>query len=214
MNDVVVLRGLTSTEGARAPGLNGIRFLAGAALHVQNCLIRNFKNNSAGNANGIIFASSTLNSKLFVSDTILSNNGVAAIGGGILIKSTAAVSVTISNTKVVNNVSGITADLTGGSVSGIVRDTVVAGNSQAGIAIFGAASGNLLIDRVATTNNGTFGLRADGGSSALLVTNSTITRNATGLSTVNGASILSFKTNNLFNNTSDGTFTPPTLSQF
>jgi predicted lipoprotein with Yx(FWY)xxD motif len=30
---------------------------------------------------------------------------------------------------------------------------------------------------------------------------------------LNGASILSFKTNNLFNNTSDGTFTPPTLSQ-
>jgi hypothetical protein len=36
-NDVVVLRGLDIDGGPpTSPGLNGIRFLAGAALHVQN----------------------------------------------------------------------------------------------------------------------------------------------------------------------------------
>jgi Right handed beta helix region len=213
-NDVVVLRGLDIDGGPpTSPGLNGIRFLAGAALHVQNWLIRNFKANSAGNANGILFASSTPNSKLFVSNTTITNNGTGAIGGGILVKPTAAVSVQINNVEVENNASGITADFTGGSVTGVVRNTVAAGNALTGISIFGASGGNLLIDTVATVSNGTVGLRAEGGSSALLVTNTTITKNGTGLSVVNGASILSFKTNNLFNNTSDGSFTPSVLQQ-
>jgi hypothetical protein len=158
-NDVVVLRGLDIDGGTpTGPGLNGIRFLAGAALHVQNCLIRNFKANSAGNANGILFASSTLNSKLFVSNTFITNNGTGAIGAGILVKPTGAVSVLINNVEVENNTSGITADLTGGGVTGVVRNTVVAGNAQTGISIIGSQGGNLLIDTVATVSNGTAGL--------------------------------------------------------
>jgi hypothetical protein len=49
--DVVVLRGL-NINGAFA-GRAGIRFLSGAALHVENCQIRNFTGIS--DASGIVF---------------------------------------------------------------------------------------------------------------------------------------------------------------
>src|SRR5882757_8205529 len=39
VNDVVILRGLDIIGTAVTPGLNGIRFLAGAALHVEKCTI-------------------------------------------------------------------------------------------------------------------------------------------------------------------------------
>jgi hypothetical protein len=212
VNDVVVLRGLDIDGGPPiSPGLNGIRFLAGGALHVQNCLIRNFKSAAVGNGNGIIFAPTTA-AKLFVSNTVITNNGTGAANGGILIKPTAASSVMLNRVQVQGNTGGILVDLTSASVTGVVRETVVVGKTQTGISIFGPGGGNLLIDTTATVSNA-IGLRADGGSSALLVTNTTITRNGTGLSTVNGASIFSFKTNNVFNNTVDGAFTPSTLSQ-
>ncbi len=64
VNDRVVLRGL-DIEGL-GTGLNGIRFLAGASLHVQKCMIRNFRG-AAPNGNGISFAPSGT-SELFVDD--------------------------------------------------------------------------------------------------------------------------------------------------
>src|SRR6185437_968742 len=50
-NDVVYIRNV-SINGA-GTGLNGIRFLAGKALHVENCNIYGIGNNTAGNGNGI-----------------------------------------------------------------------------------------------------------------------------------------------------------------
>ena len=52
--DVIVLRGL-DIDGL-GTGLNGIRFLAGGALHVQNCQIRNFR--EAAPATGMASSSS------------------------------------------------------------------------------------------------------------------------------------------------------------
>src|SRR5919108_511573 len=52
--DVVNIRGVIIDGGpATFPGLNGIRFLAGAALHVQNCVIKNFKG-GAPNGFGVL----------------------------------------------------------------------------------------------------------------------------------------------------------------
>jgi hypothetical protein len=48
---------------------------------------------------------------------------------------------------------------------------------------------------------------------AVLVANSTITLNIIGVATANGGSVLSFKTNNLSNNATDGAFTASTLQQ-
>ena len=41
-NDVVTLRGLDLIGTVSTPALNGIRFIAGSALHVEKCSIREF----------------------------------------------------------------------------------------------------------------------------------------------------------------------------
>src|SRR3712207_4704277 len=64
--DVVVLRGI-DIFGVSPPS-NGIRFVAGGALHVQNCRIKRF---NAATSVGISFAPSG-SAKLFVSDTEIS----------------------------------------------------------------------------------------------------------------------------------------------
>ena len=65
--DVVTLRNLR-IDGI-GTGLNGIRYLSGAALHVQNCNIFEFTQD------GINVATTAANAGLFVNDTFLTNNG-------------------------------------------------------------------------------------------------------------------------------------------
>jgi hypothetical protein len=78
--DVVTLRNLriNGINGTAAGGLNGIRYLSGGALHVQDCNIFGFTQD------GINVATSA-NSALFVNNTFLINNGngiqVAPSGG-------------------------------------------------------------------------------------------------------------------------------------
>jgi hypothetical protein len=78
--DVVTLRNLriNGINGTAAGGLNGVRYLSGGALHVQDCNIFGFTQD------GINVATSA-NSALFVNNTFLINNGngiqVAPSGG-------------------------------------------------------------------------------------------------------------------------------------
>jgi hypothetical protein len=65
--DVVTLRNLRIN--GIGSGLNGIRYLAGAALHVENCNIFGFTQD------GINVATTAANASLFVNDTFLTNNG-------------------------------------------------------------------------------------------------------------------------------------------
>src|SRR3569623_1628780 len=82
--DVVVLRGL-DVFGVSPPS-NGIRFIAGAALIIEDCVIRRF---NAANSNGISFQPSGA-SKLYVSNSLIADNGNGATGGGILVQPTGA----------------------------------------------------------------------------------------------------------------------------
>jgi parallel beta helix pectate lyase-like protein len=77
---VVTLRNLriNGIDGTGQGGLNGIRYLSGAALHVENCNIFGFTQD------GINVVTSAA-SALFVTDTFLTNNG-----NGIHIAPTAA----------------------------------------------------------------------------------------------------------------------------
>lgn len=74
-HDVVNLRGLT-IEG-EGGGNQGIFFESGGALHVQNCVIRDFVNDG-------IYATETGTSDIHVTDTIISNNrnGIVIQPGG------------------------------------------------------------------------------------------------------------------------------------
>jgi Right handed beta helix region len=67
--DVVILRNLSinGIRGTAVGGLNGIRYISGAALHIENCHIFGFT------ADGINVSTSTPGA-LFVTDTFLDNN--------------------------------------------------------------------------------------------------------------------------------------------
>jgi hypothetical protein len=69
--DVVTLRNLriNGIVGTGSGGLNGIRYLSGAALHVEDCYIFGFTQD------GINVATSAANASLFVNNTFLTNNG-------------------------------------------------------------------------------------------------------------------------------------------
>src|SRR3954469_17857560 len=67
--DVVVLRGL-DIFGVNPPS-NGVRFIAGGALHIEDCVIRRF---NAASSFGISFQPSGA-SKLFVTNTTITQNG-------------------------------------------------------------------------------------------------------------------------------------------
>ncbi|MBA1143317.1 right-handed parallel beta-helix repeat-containing protein [Mesorhizobium neociceri] len=213
--DVVVLRGLDIDTATASPGINGIRFLAGAALHIEDCVIRG-SSAAAPNGNGVFFAPSGT-SELYITNSFITDNGT----DGVHIQPTGAgvAKVIIDNSTIENNnLAGVKADgtsNTGGSNTTIV-DSSVSGNTNAGISILNPVGGpaiNIMVDGVAVANNGAAGgLRVDGANATIRVGRSTISGNTTGTAIVNGGVISSYGTNQLNGNTADGP-NPPTIAQ-
>lgn len=197
--DVINLRGLI-IEGAVA-GTAGIRFESGAALHVQNSVIRGFQSNAADTGYGIQFIT-TGTSDLFVSDTLIADNGAIVgnlhIGGGIwIVPNGGSARVALDRVHVEKNIVGINADSRSASAIAVtVWDSVVAGNMDAGIVVTSKGHPNtVVIDRSAVVNNYDVGIQSDGTGSTVYVGNSTISGNATGLRAVN-AGVLTSQMNN------------------
>src|ERR1043166_2518850 len=113
----------------------GIQFSNGAALFVENCVIQNF---NFANPTAIRFVPASVTARLNVSNSVISNNGTAAGGGGILIlpSGSGSARVVLDLVTLENNTHGIVADGTGstGPIIVQVRDSVVAGGIGNGIA--------------------------------------------------------------------------------
>jgi hypothetical protein len=195
--DVVVLRNL-QINGITT-GLNGIRFLAGAALHVENCTINGFKAATVNNGHGITFTPSGA-SQLFVKDTAIQNNGTAANGGGILIKPGVAGSARawLDNVRMEQNVFGLKVQ---DNSTVTLRNSVAAGNAFSGITATSAGGAvNLFIDGSASVNND-IGIQSNGSVATVRVSHSTVTGNATSLQSTASGAILSYDNNNIDGNT-------------
>ena len=202
--DVVVLRGLDIEGGVL--GNTGVEFLSGAALHIENCRIRDF------DSWGILFQPGAA-AELYVTGATISHNGVGS-GGGMLVRAPvlATSKVTINQSNVQNNFFGIKADGTGGGggvINMTIRDTASVGNSSNGIVgtmSAGQAAIVMMIDRSTSSHNAAgFGIIADGPSTFINVGNSSIAGNANGVGASNGGTLRSFKTNQIRGNSSDGT---------
>ena len=198
-NDGVVLRGL-DFEGL-GTGLAGIRFLAGASLHVENCTINNF--NGAGAGLGIDFAPSGA-SQLYVVDTVIRNNRTATTGGGIVIRPSGAgsASVVLDNVRVERSLFGLKVQ----SASKVaVSHSVFSGNVNNGI-IGVISAGPLQVDIHGSeiSNNGAFGVLSSGAGAVVRIGGSQVTGNGTGLGFSSGGSLLSYSTNQVAGNTTDG----------
>ncbi len=202
---IVIIRNLT-IAGA-STGLVGINFVNGTDLYVHNVVIKDF---NSGAAQGIRFAPTAgALSRLFVSDSLITNNGLGANGGGIVVEPTGSVSarVVLDRVRVEGNTTGILS-LGGGSAPIIVqiRDSVAAGNSSHGmsaVSTTGALSA-LVIDRTSATLNLGDGIRAQGTGALVHVGTSTVIGNVGGLIAVSGGSILSYQDNKASGNGADG----------
>ncbi len=145
-----------------------------------------------------------------MSDTVLTNNGLGAAGGGVQVRPTGAATAVVQLTRVQanGNVFGVAADGSGGTgaINVHMFKSAANGNSQTGIlATSGATAVNFMVADSSASYN-TTGVAASGAGATLRVGGSSITGNSTGVS---GASALSYLNNQLNGNAGGEAFGGP-----
>ncbi|WP_245323724.1 hypothetical protein [Bradyrhizobium stylosanthis] len=143
--DHIVLRGL-DIDGA-GTGIKGVNILQAASVVIEHSFIRNF--NSAGGA-GVSFTPSNANALLLIRDSLVSHNGSAADGNGVLIQPSGAGSakVLINNTSINRNFLGLNAQ---GSSNVQVNNSDISESAGSGVGQGGAAT--IRIGRSMIVNN-------------------------------------------------------------
>jgi hypothetical protein len=180
--DFVVLRGL-DFDGT-GTGLSGISIVSAATVYVQKSAIRNFR---AGGS-GITLAPNSISTRLFVSDTFIAF-------------------AVITNTRVDANTSGVRADATAvstGAAKVTVVESSISGNANDGATAIAAGVGGgstMMINKSVMAYNTSTGVVANG--ALVLLGDSVVTGNATGLSSTNGATLNTYKNNSINGNTND-----------
>ncbi|HEX2271700.1 MAG TPA: hypothetical protein VHH35_19290, partial [Pyrinomonadaceae bacterium] len=146
-NDVVYIRNV-SINGA-GTGLNGIRYLAGKALHVENCNISGQGNNTAGNGNGILVNLTATGGGLFVKDT---NIKTCAVSGISVATSTGFVAGVLDNIRLEALPTGL---LIGNNAFVSVRNSLINLSTSIGVSITGSGTPTGSFDNVMINNNPT-----------------------------------------------------------
>jgi hypothetical protein len=192
----VNIRGV-SLNGVSVSGATGIQFNAGASLHVQNSVIRNFAND------GILFAPSAA-SQLLVSNTLAADNGGS--GFRIFPSGTAAMTVVLDHVAADHNaINGIFVDSsTAQTLNVTVSDSVSASNAQDGMFVFANGPSTIInvLARNSTFAHNVFdGVQAVGPGATVRLTRSTITANGVGWGAGSSATVSSYADNNIDGNT-------------
>jgi hypothetical protein len=142
-------------------------------------------------------------------DSIMDHNGISTTtGGGIVVVPGAAGSanVQITNTKLADNSVGMNLFSSGGMLVA-VQGGMVATNDGDGIHAVATAVLNLTTTSTSIVNNFGAGLVASGAAATVRIGGATISGNVTGVSFA-GATMQSFKNNQIAGNNSDGTPIP------
>jgi hypothetical protein len=192
--DVVNLRHL-EFDGF-GTGINGIRFLSGKALLVDNCLIYGFT------TRGIDVALAATAS-VDVKDTTITNIG----GAGIRATTTAGAVVLSADHVNVSRVGSNGVEVAGGGV-GTVSNSVSFVNA-AGVAA--TAAGAVLNVSNSVLANNSVGANATVSGASIGLDNNAIYDNTTGVNVVAGASFVSANNNKFNNNTSNGALPTSTM---
>jgi hypothetical protein len=197
-DDVVVLRNLNIQGG----GQQGIRFLQGGKLYVEDCRIFGFQQR------GIDFQPNG-KSELFVKDSIIRNNGAA----GILVQPTAGsfARVTIDHTRLDGNQNGLSV-LDDSMVT--IRDSIMSNSGINGVVLLTAAATGpqVNVENCLIFNNAATGIKVTGNKAKVRVSGSTVTGNDTGLSVAAGGTIDSYGNNKVDGNiTTNGVPNNPIL---
>jgi len=191
---VVVLRNLQISRAGLGTANRGIELVRVGALHIESCVVSGFSD--TGIYAGPPFINSDFKgARLLVKDTVARDNGT-----GIYLTSVFA---SIDRTRIENNLTGVGVQV---QARVTLRDSVLAGNADYGLATQGPST-VVSVENCVVTNNG-IGIRASGSFtfSSVIVSHTMIASNTTGLS-ANGGTIKSFGNNRLANNNTDGAFT-------
>ena len=198
--DVVRLRNF-SIDGSTT-GVDGIRFLAGGTLIVENVRINDVS------ADGIKFSPSG-NSRLVVTDTHIGNAAGSAIHSIPGAVGTAVVSV--QNVRVYASGFGIKAEDRTNQMS--VRDSFIGNNLNSGVqAQSTSAVVSMNVDNCHISNNGlgnagAAGIKAKGAAATINISENLVTGNPNGLGPETGGAIVSFGSNRVVFNTVNGNAT-------
>ncbi|WP_202845531.1 hypothetical protein [Luteimonas saliphila] len=212
----VVLRGLDiDGSPATSPGLNGIRFIQGASLLVEDSTIRDFKG-GAPYGNGIQINHASGIAKIHIVDSSISGNGSGTAGAGIQISPTgsAGANVTITGTVLTGNTVGIRADSAGttGQIHVTAAGSTMSGAPYHGVVALGSGGQvRMMLNDVVVANNAGEGVRSVGTNAAIRIGSSVVTANGTGLVVASGGQILSYGNNQINGNTVDGAATAAAL---
>lgn len=187
--------GLTPT-----PGLNGVQFLSGQGLHVENCDIFGFTQNAI-NIN--VNTASPVN--VFVTDTRVSTSFVGINAHNA---STGKVSLSIQRTTITQSGTGVKIDGTGGAaaIAAALSDAMIAGNNVGVSSVSGPGNAGMVVTRSSIVNNTTSGASATG-AGGILFSNTVIFGNGTGLAASAGGSLGTYQNNSVDANTTNGAFT-------
>jgi hypothetical protein len=189
--DVIILRNLRING---AGGATGVQINTAAKVIIEKCDIFGFATAAVNVTPSVV---TTVNVK--IQETTLNNNQA-----GVLSKPTngATVNMSIDHSWIDANVGGaMKIDGTGGGPSNVsVNDTSLSLNGGAGTNGVSGASGNVAIDlmRDTITKNGGAGVQANatsGGTASVTVGDSILSNNASAWQALGGASLLSYKNN-------------------
>jgi hypothetical protein len=202
-NRHVVLRNLLIDGSGTTLGLNGIRFLSGDSLLVEDCYIK------SQSGSGIAFEPNSTAS-LTVRDTSIT----LATTNGILSKPSggAIARVSVTNTVLNRNGVGFRGE---DNTNAAIFETTASNNTSHGIFSFSAAgSTTLFVDSSIVSNNTGNGLRSEGGNSAMRVSNTSVMSNiSTGVFSTSSGQLISYQNNRVFPAQVGGGFTSTLVQQ-
>ncbi len=188
VNDTVNIRNL-SINGI-GTGLNGIRFLAGRTLNVENCVIANVTTHG-------IDVSMTTAGEVLVKDTQIRNCGNSGISSTTT--SGTPLQISLENVKIQRCATGLNA-LNGTRAT--MRNCTITHNTTGLIAT--SATGNSQVNCESNVfSSNTTAIQSGTGAVTVRISNNFIVGNGTGLF-VNGGAILSFNNNKINGNTTNG----------
>lgn len=183
--DVVILRNL-ALEGL-GTATSGIRFIAGADLHVENVTVQGFGQGIDFNPSGA--------SKLFVKDSSFRNN----FGGGMYIRpsGTGLADATIDRVVMQGNLRGIRAE-DGAAVT--ITNSDISGNDFSGVVAAGVSRPvTLTLENCVANYNGTAGVWS-GALATVRLMNNLISRNLTYGVRLEGGLVTSYGSNRIWGN--------------
>jgi len=192
-------------DGTAVTDSTGIAFNAAGSLTVRDSVIRNFTDS------GIAFAPNATPSQIFVSNTLVSDNGVDGVA--IDPVGSGTVNGSLDHVEIVNNTSrGLFVGDVAATINVTVSNSVIANNGTGIRASTVAAAVSTMVRNSTIANNGGNGLEASQAGATIFVTRSTITGNLTGWDNIGGGVVLSYADNTIDGNGSANTEPPNPLT--